>query len=111
MSIEISMSDPSSNQELVSFYAWLCEDTDVRTHARVSVRQAEANPGEMGAGLDIIQLVVDSGFQAMNLALAYVTWRKSSQSRAQVTIEHNGIRATLHGDEPDAITTIIQVLK
>jgi hypothetical protein len=110
VSIEIRMSGPGADQELASLYNWLVEEPDVRSHARISLRAVEADPDEMGAGLDIIQLVVDSGFQALNLALAYATWRKSRQSLTRVTIEHDGTKVMLDGDGQEDVSAIVRVL-
>ena len=65
----------------------------------------------MGAAFDVIQLVVDSGFQTLNLAVAYASWRATRPGRPQVTIERDDTRITLDGSEPDSIEIIIHTLK
>jgi hypothetical protein len=65
----------------------------------------------MGVPLEAIQLVVDGSFQALNLALAYATWRGTRPSRPQVTIERHGSKVTLDDADPDVVNKIIRVLR
>ena len=111
MAIQICMSGPGAETELSSLYAWLRDEPDVRQRAQISLLSAESGPAEMGAAFDIIQLAVDGGFQAMNLALAYAAWRATRPSRPRVTMEFNGITVTLDGSESDAVEVIVQLLK
>lgn len=87
MPIQIRMNGPDSDQELASLYGWLGDESEIRQHARISMAATEPGPSEMGTAFDVIQLVVDSGFQAANLALAYAAWRATRRVRPQVTIE------------------------
>ncbi len=111
MPIEIRVAGPSADQELASLYSWLREEPGVRRHARISLTAAEPLPGQMGAAFDIIQLVVDSGFQALNLALAYATWRSTRPVRPQVIIERGGTRLTLDDADPDTVDAIVRALQ
>jgi hypothetical protein len=112
MPIRIRMSGPEADQELSSLYAWLAEEPEVRQHSRISVVAAEPRPSDLGAGFEVIQLVVDGGFQAANLALAYAAWRTTRRSRPQVTIEVDGTRrADLDDAEPDIVEVIVRTLE
>lgn len=108
MAIQISMSGPGADTELTSLYAWLRDEPDIRRHSQMSLQGAEPGPAEMGTALDIIQLVVDSGFQAANLALAYAAWRATRPKPPKVTLEHNGVTVTLDGSESDNFEVIVQ---
>jgi hypothetical protein len=77
----------------------------------MSLLNTETGPADMGAVFDLIQLVVDSGFQAANLAVAYGTWRATRPRSPKVTIEHDGVIVTLDGSESDTFETIIQILE
>ncbi len=112
MPIQIRMSGPDADQELSSLYAWLCDEPEIRQYARVSMVAAEPEPSGMGAAFDVIQLVVDSGFQAANLALAYSAWRATRRRHPQVTIERDGtVEITLDYAGPDAVDVIVRALK
>jgi hypothetical protein len=111
MPIDIHMAGSDANHELASLYAWLCEEPDIRRHAHVSFRGAETGPTEMGSAFDIIQLVIDSGFQALNLALAYTAWRSTRSSHPNVTIEYKGNRVSLKDSDPDTVATIVRALR
>jgi Effector Associated Constant Component 1 len=112
MPIQIRMSGPDSERELASLYAWLGDEQSVRQYARISMAAGEQGPSDMGAAFDAIQLVVNSGFQAANLALAYAAWRGTRPSRPQVTIEIDGTGAvSLNDDDPDIVEAIVRVLE
>ena len=105
------MTGADAARELGSLYAWLQADSDIRQHARMSLVPAEVAVSEMGTTFDVLQLVVDSGFQALNLALAYATWRATRPSRSEVTIECEGAKVTLDNDNPDTVEAILRVLR
>jgi hypothetical protein len=108
--IQIRVTGPDSDRELNSLYEWLREEPDIRRHARASLVAAEPGPADMGAAFEIIQLVVDSGFQALSLALAYATWRATRPGRPQVSIERGGVRITLDDAKPDTVESIVRAL-
>jgi hypothetical protein len=65
----------------------------------------------MGAALEAVKLVVDSGFAALNLALAYAAWRASRPSKSVVTIERDGTTVALADADPDEIDKIVRLLR
>ena len=109
MTIKVRMSGPVADVELASLYAWLREEPDIQRHAQMSLMNTEVDPTEMGVAFDVIQLIVDSGFQAANLALAYTAWRATRSRPPQVTIEHDGVTVTLNGSE--SVETIVQIFE
>ena len=96
-SIEIKMSGHDAEEELRSLYAWLQDEPDVRRTAEMTLTAGAGKPGvgEMGAAIDVIQLVIGDGFQALNLALAYAAWRGTRAKHPAVTIEHAGTKVML----------------
>lgn len=110
MPIQIRMTGRDADRELSSLYAWLREEPNIRRHARMSLMGPEPGPSEMGAAFDVIQLVVDSGFQTLNLALAYAAWRATRPGHPQVTIERDDIKITLDDAGPDTVDAIVQAL-
>jgi hypothetical protein len=109
--IQIRMSGPGADGELASLYAWLRDEPDIRRHAQVSLLSAETGPADMGTAFDVLQLIVDSGFQAASLALAYAAWRATRPRPPHVTIDHDGVTVTLDGSESDTAEVIVQVLE
>ena len=110
MLIQIRMTGPDADRELGSLYTWLQGEPDIRRHSSMSLMSAEPPPSEMGAAFDVIQLVVDSGFQTLNLALAYASWRATRPSRPQVTIEGDGAKVTLDDADPDTVQAIVRAI-
>lgn len=103
------MTGQGTEDELASLYAWLRDEDDVRSHASMSFTSAEPRPGELGATFDVIQLVVDGGFQALNFAIAFATWRHTRRSRPQVTITCGDASVSL-ADEPEMVDVIVRTL-
>jgi hypothetical protein len=111
MSIQIRMAGPDADRELGSLYAWLQEEPDIRRYSSMSLVPTEPSDSEMGAEFEVIKLVVDSGFQALSLALAYASWRATRPRHPQVTIEHGGAKVTLDDDDPDTVQAIIRAVQ
>jgi len=105
------MSGLGADDALSSLYEWLRDEPDVWQHAKISMLAAEPGPAVMGTAFDVIQLIVDGSFQAMNLALAYAAWRATRPSHPHVTIEHDGMTISLDGSEPDTVEAIIHALE
>lgn len=110
MPIEIRMSGQDAGDELVSLCDWLRDDDDLRGHARILLIGDRPRPEEMGSAFDVIQLVVDGGFQALNFAVAYATWRATRRSHPRVTITHEGTSVNL-SDEPETVDVIVRALR
>jgi hypothetical protein len=116
MTIQIGMSGHDADDELRSLYAWLQDEPGVRHNAQISLvsgfgaSDSAQSEGQMGSTLDVIQFVVNDGFQALSLALAYVTWRGTRVKRPPVTIEHGGTKVTLDDADPDSVQRIVNIL-
>ncbi|WP_238432086.1 effector-associated constant component EACC1 [Streptomyces cavernae] len=72
--------------ELRSVQGWLRADPEVRRSVAVEVRGGVPGPGEMGTGLDVLQLVTGNGWSAASFVLAVVAWRQSRPQRPRVEI-------------------------
>ncbi|MEU0386559.1 effector-associated constant component EACC1 [Streptomyces chartreusis] len=61
----------AAEEELRSLHAWLLADSQARRHANVRWDAASQMPdGGMGTWLDIVSLVIGSGFSAASLAVS-----------------------------------------
>lgn len=109
--ITIRATGPSAEEEIRSLFAWLNDEADVRQHTRISLSASQPGVGEMGAALDVIQLVTDSTFQILNLALAYANWRTSRPTRTRVTIERKGVKVQLDETDDEAVRKIVRALR
>lgn len=111
MAIIIRVDGDDAETELRSLHQWLLNDPDVLRHSQISLMQHEPRPGEMGGALEAVQLILDNGFQAMNFALAYATWRVNRRQRPRVIIEYGGAKVTLPDADADTIKKIVELLE
>jgi Effector Associated Constant Component 1 len=112
MPIYIRMDGPDSEQELASLYAWFGDDSTIRQHTAISMVMIEPRPSDMGVAFDTIQLIVDSGFQAANLAFAYAAWRATRPARPRVTIKIDDVsHFVLDDHDPHIVDVIVKALE
>jgi hypothetical protein len=109
--IYIRVAGEDAERELRSLFGWLRDESDLRRSARISMASCAPETGAMGSALEAITLVTDSGFQSLNLALAYATWRASRTSTPKVTIEHGGTKIELDETDTDEVAKIIRLLE
>jgi Effector Associated Constant Component 1 len=110
MPVIIRMNDEQAQQELGSLLAWLQDEPSVRQHADLKLLPSKPIPGDMSSTFEMIQLIIDSSFQIMSLAIAYAAWRDTRPSKPGVTIERDGIKVILDDADPDAVSNIIRAL-
>ncbi|MFE2042319.1 hypothetical protein ACFXAZ_15565 [Streptomyces sp. NPDC059477] len=96
--------------ELRSLYLWLSDDPYIRRNARLELGGDRPAPGTMGSALDVLQLALDSGFQLTNLALAWMTWRATRPRPPEITIERDGTRITLSGQDAETAARLLAAL-
>lgn len=92
----------AAEQELRSLRDWLRDDDDVRRNAVVTLESGEPQDGAMGAALDVIKLVLDSGFSLGNLALAYAGWRATRRKHDGFELVVRNGNTTVTISAPDA---------
>lgn len=110
MPIYIRMDGDDAAGELRTLYGWLLNEPEVRRHATVSLMSEEPDAGQMGTALEAVKLVVDGGFQVLDLALAYAGWRATRPSKRVVTVERDGTTVSLADADPDEIDKIVRLL-
>lgn len=105
---KINFEGPETQAELVSFYQWLQREPDVRQHAEISLEEAPLSPGALGTGwADVVQFILDDGFQAASLAIAYSTWRASRTLHGfRVTVSSGDTSVTIDSEDPEAAALI-----
>ncbi|MFG3257570.1 hypothetical protein [Streptomyces sp. NPDC048172] len=110
MNISVTAASDSAEAELRSFFLWLRDDPYVRRNARVEMSGGQPSEGRMGSALDAVQLVLDSGFQLGNLALAWLAWRSTRPAPQEITFERDGVRVTLSGQDAEAAQRLLAAL-
>lgn len=88
--ILVVLGGPSAHEELGSLYEWVRGIPEIRQHALIDKVGSAPRTDGMGAYLDTVRLVVDSGFQTANLLLALVSWREARRARASITLHRDG---------------------
>ncbi|MCX4878142.1 hypothetical protein [Streptomyces sp. NBC_00847] len=88
-----------SERQLRSLYEWLLADAACRRHARPALGSgAVAVPGAQGELIDVLSLVLGTGFNAASLAVAIAAWRRSRPETPALVVERgDGVRIVLTG--------------
>jgi len=110
MDVSITTSSTDAENDLRSLCQWLREDSYIRRHASVDLGAVEPAAGRMGALFDSIELVLNSGFQMGNLALAWAAWRATRPRAPEVTFERNGMKVTLSGQDAETAARLLAAL-
>lgn len=86
MTIGIWIADPTYRDAHVSLLNWLNDNKYIKDNARLIVKPP-APGATMGEGLDVIQFVLNDGFDLANLVFAIVKWRAERAERKQAVPE------------------------
>jgi hypothetical protein len=89
----------ATTEDAESLFRWLSDEPGARSEGRLS-RADNPDPEEMGTLIDVLTLVIGSGFSAAQLALAVIQWRESRPRTPELVITHV---------EPGGGTTRIEV--
>lgn len=100
LEIVVQCSGSGAEGELRSLGRWLEADSAVRRHAQVAPgSERPAIPGQQGDLLDLITLLVSSGFSAASLAVSIASWRASRPSPPEsVVVRAAGGQVEIPGD-------------
>jgi hypothetical protein len=108
--IYIAMDGREAGEELRSLCTWLQDDDYVRRYAGISLQVSAPSEGAMGPDFETIELLVSSGFELANLALAYLSWRASRIEKPSVTIKRGAIEVIVSEGDPETIGKIFNAL-
>jgi hypothetical protein len=89
-----------SVDEFRSLFTWLQDEPRVRRHGEPTVPDGNSRPGQMGAGLDVLGLVLGSGLSTAQLVLSIIMWRASRGRPVRVIIEREGREVPVDTDDP-----------
>ncbi|MGW5326999.1 effector-associated constant component EACC1 [Streptomyces sp. NPDC004014] len=102
MNVAISVQADSADEgerELRSLCDWMLADAVSRRHARPALTSvAPSVPGAQGGLVEMLNLVLGTGFNAASLALSIASWRRSRPQQTALIVERaDGMRVTLTG--------------
>ncbi|MEO3977858.1 hypothetical protein [Streptomyces sp. CAU 1734] len=109
MEIRISVAAEHGTRAVADLHRWLRRDADVRRHAEIRL-DALPPAGAMGA-VEIVSLVLGQGFAALNLALAYASWRTARPAAPPVTITAGGVSVTVPDASEESVRRIVELLR
>jgi Effector Associated Constant Component 1/Caspase domain len=96
--INIRIADPDNKRARNSLHNWLNNNQYIKENAQLKL--PDSAPEGMGPEFDVIQLVLGSGFNLANLALAFAEWRdKSRETAAPIVVQANGRTTELSLDD------------
>lgn len=112
MRVRLSVGGATTEEELRSLHAWLLADSRARRYAEVQWdTAAQTPPGGMGELLDVVTLVIGSGFSATSLAVSIAQWRNTrGESTPSVTVERpDGMRVTISDAPADEAEQMLRI--
>ncbi|GAA2558280.1 hypothetical protein GCM10010423_70190 [Streptomyces levis] len=87
-------------------------DPAARRHAQPALAASKPlAPGAQGVTLDLVSLVVSSGFSAASLAVSVVSWRATRPQRPPVSVSRpGGLTITISAPSADEAQRLIESL-
>ncbi|MFJ2831462.1 hypothetical protein ACIPC1_28520 [Streptomyces sp. NPDC087263] len=99
-------------EELRSLHQWLLADPIARRCARPSLGASRSSPpGAQGDLIDLVSLIVGSGFSTASLAMSLAAWRATRPQNPTITLDHEGgVSITISGSSTEEARRLIEVL-
>lgn len=113
MQVQITCVGDDSEAGCGDLYRWLLDDADARRYAQLEVRSIGPAEGELGLVIEILQLVVGSGFSAAALGVSIAQWKKQIREtglQISMSFEKGDKKVTVTGSDPAEIEQAIQEL-
>ncbi len=112
MDVTVRCVSEAAEEELCSLSAWLVADRATRRVVRSELGSAlSPAPGSQGNGIDILSLVLSSGFSAGSLAVAVATWRATRPQPPTLVIERpDGTKVEITGHSPEEAERLMRRL-
>ncbi|MET9482346.1 hypothetical protein [Streptomyces sp. NPDC006638] len=93
--------------ELRSLYRSLTVDDELRS-ARIRL-VGTSRPGEMGVGLELIEVILENAWSASSLAVAVAAWRHSRPRPGRVTLRVGQTDVEISGDDAEKVRRIVDL--
>ncbi|MFB6822444.1 hypothetical protein ACFCXA_12720 [Streptomyces virginiae] len=112
MLITVRCQEVSPEDELRSLSAWLEADRTVVRHIQVEpTSELPRLPGQQGDGIDVLSLVLGTGFNAASLATAIACWRATRSQPPTLVVERSdGTRVEIHGSSQAEVQALVNGL-
>ncbi|NXY98878.1 hypothetical protein HYE82_31760 [Streptomyces sp. BR123] len=93
-----------------SLYQWLSRDPVLRRTARIELAGQDPRPGDMGDVLDLVTLIVGSGWSAASLGVAVAAWRGTRPNPPVVTVRRGDLEVVLAGADEAQLRQAVALL-
>ncbi|MGI5196425.1 effector-associated constant component EACC1 [Streptomyces sp. CA-288835] len=112
MQVALRIAGDSAEDDVRSLYEWLLLDRTVRREARVEMASSSVPvPGQQGAVLDLVSLVLGSGISAASLGVSIASWRATRPREPSITVERaDGRKVTITGTSQQEAQRLIEQL-
>ncbi|MEV8023030.1 hypothetical protein AB0O76_43430 [Streptomyces sp. NPDC086554] len=99
MLITVRCPEGPTESELRSLSAWLESDRSVGRYLSAELTTDRPRiPGQQGDGIDLLSLILSSGFSAASLAASIASWRATRPQAPTLVVERPGsTRIEIHG--------------
>ncbi|MEU8626808.1 hypothetical protein [Streptomyces sp. NPDC048669] len=102
-----------SEEDLRSLLQWVGADESLRHEVRGQLAgSTTAQPGSMGTGFDVLQLLIGSGLSTGALVVSVLQWRDSRRNRPAITLRRGPVEVEIpvSGVPADVAERIIALL-
>ncbi|MCX5063829.1 hypothetical protein OOK12_44040 [Streptomyces sp. NBC_00452] len=112
LQVALRVVDGSVEDEARSLYDWLLLDHGVRRSARIELgASAQPVPGAQGAVVDLVSLILGSGFSAASLGVSVASWRSTRPQQPTVIVERaDGSKVTISGASASEVQRLVELL-
>lgn len=111
MHVTITMDGVDAGDDVRHLYRWLRDADQLRYDARVELTSQEPlDESTMGPALDVIDIVLASGFSAASLAATLAMWRSSRPRAGSATLTVGATTVTVQDGSPETIRAIVDAL-
>lgn len=105
MKLEVTVE--GGDQELISLYAWLQQDSTVHRNAHIELLHRNAPVGEMGGIADLVSLITDNAWSAASFAVALSAWRQARPSSGRIVVRRGNATVTLENGTEEEVRQIV----
>ncbi|MET8117508.1 effector-associated constant component EACC1 [Streptomyces prasinus] len=112
LQVTLQITGESAEDEVRSLHDWLLLDRSFRRDARVELASSSVPvPGQQGAVLDLVSLVISSGISATSLGVSIASWRATRPQEPTITVERaDGSKVTISGSSRDEAQRLLEQL-
>jgi hypothetical protein len=99
MQVRVRVTDDAVDESR-SLLSWLRDEPAIRRHGVPTLPAGDGEPGHMGAGQEVLTLVLGTGLSAAQLVVSIIMWRASRGRPVRVIIEHDDREVPVDTDDP-----------